>query len=62
MNDLLKTDSIWAAIEILTNAHGMKVGKHLETLLCQEIQEHRRLDLESVVEDIQSKIKRTCGV
>jgi hypothetical protein len=61
MNALLETDNIWTAIGILTNAHGMKVGQHLETLLCKEIQGHRKMDLELVAKDIQKQIKRCIG-
>ncbi len=35
-NEILATDNIWTAIEVLTNRLGMKVGQHLETLLCRE--------------------------
>ena len=35
-NEVLATDNIWTAIEVLTNRLGMKVGQHLETLLCKE--------------------------
>lgn len=43
---LLNANNIWAAIGELTNQHGMEVGKHLETLLCQNINKEVELALE----------------
>ena len=34
---LLASNNIWPAIETLTNEFGMKVGQHLEVLLCREL-------------------------
>lgn len=38
--ELLDSDNIWTAIEVLTNRLGREVGMHLETLLCRENQNH----------------------